>query len=183
MRRALVAVLLVACAPRAAAPMPLAIETTRGPIHCGLDAPRAPRAVAMIEALAGAHYYDGLAFFRAIPGVLVQTGSPAGDGSQPREHRVPLELSAADAGRLARPGALLLARYTPPPGRADPNPPRDPIGAELVVGLVDMSHLAGAVTVLGTCRDLDVVARIAGDVAAHRPVRVVRATASPPRLR
>ena len=44
------------------------------------------------------------------------------------------------------------------------------------MGLTDMSHLAGKVTVLGTCSDLDVVQRIAGAVAGkERRVDLVRA--------
>lgn len=174
MRRALFLAATLACAQPRAPARPLVLETTRGTIRCSLDA-RAPRATAMVIELAQSGFYDGLAFFRAIPGVLVQTGSPANDGSGPPEHRLPVEASPDDAARLSRPGALFLAHYMPPPGRVDPNPPRDPIGTQLVIALADMSHLAGTVTVLGTCGDRDVVARIADDVAAHSTPRVVRA--------
>lgn len=166
MKRAFLA-LLISCTP---ARVPLVLDTPYGAIHCELDRAHAPRATRMVTELASSRYYDGLAFFRRIPGVLVQTGSPTNDGSNGSLERIPVE---GDASRLARPGVLILARYTPPPDRVDPNPPRDGrvIGAQLVIGLVDMSHLAGNVTVVGACRDLEVATRISGDRAAAKILR------------
>ena len=145
------------------------IATTSGTIHCDL-ARDSPRSRALIEHTD----YAGRAFFRAIPGVLVQTGSPTDDGSNGSQPRIAIELHEDDAARLAKPGVLLLARYTPPPNRVDPNPPKngEVIGPQLVIGLVDMSHLAGTVTVAGACRDLDVVRRI----SETRGARVTRAS-------
>jgi cyclophilin family peptidyl-prolyl cis-trans isomerase len=144
----------------------IVIETTQGSIRCDLDA--GARAFEMI-----AHTdYAGRAFFRTIPDVLVQTGSPTDDGSNGSQPRVAIELREDDASRLAKPGVLLLARYTPPPNRVDPNPPKngEVIGPQLVIALADMSHLARTVTVAGVCRDLDVVKRI----SESRNARVVR---------
>jgi cyclophilin family peptidyl-prolyl cis-trans isomerase len=200
--RVAAAALLLSCQPAAPAPPPpfagrasLDLETSEGTVRCALDGARAPRAVGMIVGLAGGRapfrdertgvvvtrpYYDGMVFFRALPGAYVQTGSRAGDGSGSPGYRLPVETSAADGARLARPGALFLARYTPPPGRADPRPPPAGlvVGGQLVIAQGDMSHLAGRVTVVGACGDLDVVARIADDVASGRPARIVRATAA-----
>ena len=144
----------------------IVIETTEGTIRCDLDT--GPRAFEMIART----NYDGRAFFRVIPDVLVQTGSPTDDGSNGDLPRVAIETRGDDAARLAVPGVLLLARYTPPPNRVDPNPPKDGevIGPQLVIGLTDMSHLANAVTVAGACRDLDVVRRI----SRTRGARVIR---------
>lgn len=144
----------------------IVIETTEGTIRCDLD--MGERAFAMI----GHTDYAGRAFFRTIPDVLVQTGSPTDDGSNGSQPRVAIELREDDAARLAKPGVLLLARYTPPPNRVDPNPPKngEVTGPQLVIGLVDMSHLAGTVTVAGACRDLDVVRRI----SERRDARVIR---------
>ncbi len=173
MKRACLAALLISCTP---ARVPLVIDTPYGALHCELDREHAPRATRMVTELASSHYYDGLAFFRRIPGVLVQTGSPTNDGSNGSLERMPVESARDDASRLAKPGALLLARYTPPPDRVDPNPPRDGrvIGAQLVIGLVDMSHLAGTVTVVGACRDLGVATRISDDRAAVTILRAHR---------
>ncbi len=51
----------------------------------------------------------------------------------------------------------------PPPNRADPNPPAPGrvLGSQFVVTLAGMQHLAGSVTVLGRCADLEVVRAIA----------------------
>lgn len=144
----------------------IVIETTEGTIRCDLDT--GARAFEMIEHA----NYAGRAFFRVIPDVLVQTGSPTDDGSNGSQPRVAIELREDDAPRLAKPGVLILARYTPPPNRVDPDSPKngEVIGPQLVIGLVDMSHLANTVTVAGACRDLDVVARI----SRTRGARVIR---------
>lgn len=172
--------------------VPLVLETSEGAVRCSIDATRAKTAASMVVGLATGRapfrdprsgkvvrraYFEDMLFFRAIEGALVQTGCPVGDGSGHPGYRVPVEVDAADGARLARPGALFLARYTPPPGRIDPAPPPpgDVIGTQLVIGLTDMSHLAGKVTVLGSCADLDVVRRIASAVAKkERLVKLAR---------
>lgn len=199
----LVLVAVGACRP---APSPsgpaetvaLSLETTEGTVHCALEPSKAPRAVSMVAGLARGRspwrdpasgqtvrrpYYDGRAVFRAVEGLLVQTGCPLDNGTGDPGFRIEVEPAPDDRDRLARPGALALARYTLQPGRTDPHPPPPGkvIGAQLVVTLGDMSHLAGEVTVIGSCRDLDVVERIAHAVSSRsRPVRVARAVVGPP---
>jgi len=175
------------------APIPVVLETTEGSVRCELEAAHAPQAVAMVVGLATARaafrdpltgeavrrpYYDGLAFFRAIPNVLVQTGCPVGDGSGTPGYRIPLEAHDDDASKLSHAGALLLARYQPPPNRADPSPPAPgrTIGSQIVITLDDMSHLAGEVTVIGSCSDLEIVRRIANDVASGSHVSLLHMT-------
>lgn len=170
-------------------PVAVAIETSDGTIHCELDPTRAPKSVAMFVGLATGRaawrdpktreivrrpLYADLAVFRAIPDALVQTGCPTGDGTGTPGYRIPVETSADDRERLAKPGALLLARYNPAPNRPDPNPPPpgDVIGSQFVIALADMSHLAGQVTVLGSCADHDVVRRISKGKGVR--VRLVR---------
>jgi peptidyl-prolyl cis-trans isomerase B (cyclophilin B) len=121
--------------------------------------------------------YRDLAFFRAIPDALVQSGCPVGDGTGHPGYRLAVESSADDSQRLARPGALLLARYHPAPNRTDPAPPPPGhvIGSQFVIALADMSHLANAVTVIGSCSDLERVRAIALTVASgKRRVRLAR---------
>lgn len=165
------------------AAVPFTLETTEGTVRCTLDAARAPRAAAMIVALAEGRaafrdrrgevsrrpYFEDMSFFRAIAGGLLQTGCAVGDGSGHPGYRIEVESDPSDAARLKRPGALLLARYTAPPNRVDPHPPPpgQVIGTQLVIGLTDMSHLAGKVTVLGACEDLEVARRLA-DRVAHK---------------
>lgn len=144
----------------------------------GLAMGRAPFRDARSGEVVRRPYYQKMLFFRAIADGLVQTGCPLGNGAGHPGYRIPVESDPDDEARLARPGALLLARYTPPPDRLDPAPPPpgDVIGTQLVVSLADMKHLAGKVTVLGACSDLDVVRRIARVVASkeHR-VELTRA--------
>ncbi len=165
----------------------VAIDTAQGSIPCEVFPARTPRAVAMFVGLARGRgawrdprtnevvrrpYYRGLSFFRAIPGALIQAGCPLGNGTGHPGYRIPVESAPGDHERLMQPGALLLARYHPAPNREDPNPPPagHVIGSQFVIALTDMSHLAGEVTVIGACRSLDVVRRIAGRVAAgERP--------------
>ena len=48
------------------------------------------------------------------------------------------------------------------------------IGAQLVVARASMSHLAGDVTVLGACAELDTIERVSETPARVRRARVVR---------
>jgi peptidyl-prolyl cis-trans isomerase A (cyclophilin A) len=153
------------------------LDTDVGAVHCQIDPIRVPRAASLFAGLARGEvrfrdprtgeiarrrYYDGLPFFRRIPGVLVQSGCPLGDGSGHPGYRVPVETSAADRELLSQPGALLLAHYQPPPFRRDPEaPPADQvIGSQFVVALVPMTQNLGQVTVLGRCADLERVERL-----------------------
>lgn len=165
-------------------PIALVLETNEGAIHCEVEPHKAPRAVAMFVGLARGlapwrdsktgvltkrPFYADLDVFRATEGSLLQSGCPLGDGTGTPGYRIPVESSVADRQRLARPGALLLARYRAPPNRPDPHPPapENVIGSQFVITLNDMSHLAGEVTVIGSCRDLDIAGRIAS-VVAHK---------------
>jgi cyclophilin family peptidyl-prolyl cis-trans isomerase len=151
-------------------------ETDAGAIQCEIDPARVPRAAAMVVGLArgkapfrDAHigltvqrpYYDGLTFFRRMPGEIIQTGCPNGDGTGHPGFRIAVETTARDAEILAQPGALFLAHYQAPP-HPDPDapPPDHVIGSQLVISLVPLTQNLGAVTVLGRCGDLDVVRRI-----------------------
>lgn len=168
------------------------LETSVGAIHCQLEPRTAPHAVALFVGLATgrAHWFDvrtrsvvdrpmyrDLAFFRAVPDSFVQSGCPLGNGTGTPGYRIPVEVDKEDAQRLAHPGALLLVAYHAPTNRVDPSPPPPGqiIGSQFVIGLGDLSHLAGGVSVLGTCGDLERVREIATQVASRRqPVRLAR---------
>jgi peptidyl-prolyl cis-trans isomerase A (cyclophilin A) len=171
-------------------PIQVDLVTDHGTIECALDARLAPRGVALFVGLATgratwkdprtgdvsrAPLYRDLTFHRAIAGVMIQSGCPVGDASGYPGYRIEVESSPSDAERLKQPGALVLARYTPPPNRPDPNPPPPGhvLGSQFGVLLRDMSHLAGQVTVLGHCQSLDVAQAIA---------RAFRTNPAPPRL-
>jgi peptidyl-prolyl cis-trans isomerase A (cyclophilin A) len=173
-------------------PVRARLETSEGVIHCALDARLAPHAVALFVGLATGRapyrdprsgatlwqpMYRDLSFFRAVPDALVQTGCPLGNGTGTPGYRIAVEVSPADARRLATPGVLLFARYHAPPNRIDPNPPPagQVIGSQFVVGLSDLSHLAGEVSVLGSCVDLERVRAITQLVgSAERKVQLTR---------
>lgn len=163
----------------------LQLETEYGTVLCTLLRHRAPHAVALIKGLAEGtiafrdyrtglerrgRYYDGLRFFRRIPGVMVQTGCPVGDGTGYPGFRIAAELHADDATLLREPGALVMARYHPPQNRPDPNPPApgQVIGSQFAITLRASTHLAGQLPVVGRCRNLDVVRRLS--LAKHTPV-------------
>ena len=176
------------------APLPaharVTFETDAGTIQCEIDPARVPRAAAMVVGLARGKapfrdqrsgkairrpYYDGLTFFRRMPGEIIQTGCPIGDGTGHPGFRIAIEATSRDAELLAHPGALFLAHYQPPP-RPDPDapPPDHVIGSQLVIALVPMTQNLGAVTVLGRCGDLDVVRRLS-TAPQDAPAPVLRA--------
>ena len=193
-----IAALAGACRNESAAEqrIELTLETDLGAIHCTLEPRHAPRAVALFVGFATGRsrwldpatrretdrpMYRDLPITRAIPNVYIQSGDPVGDGSGHPGYRIEVEAQPHDAERLRRPGALVLARYTPPPGRSDPNPPPAGrvLGSQFAVLLTDMSHLAGSVSVLGSCRDLELARRISVDVGAHRRARRLRRVSVP----
>jgi peptidyl-prolyl cis-trans isomerase A (cyclophilin A) len=167
------------------------LETSEGAVHCELEPATAPRAVALFVGLATgraswldprAHavvtrpMYRELTFFRAVPNAFVQTGCPLGNGTGTPGYRIAIETSPNDARRLARAGALLLAAYHAPPNRVDPSPPPPGqiIGSQFVIALGDLSHMAGQVSVLGSCHDLDNVRAIAAKVASRGEAHLER---------
>lgn len=184
--------LSVALAGLPRGPIAARLDTSEGPIHCQLERAAAPQAVALFVGLATGRapwldvhtkqvvtrpMYRNLAFFRAVPNAFVQSGCPLGNGTGTPGYRITVEPTPDDARRLAQPGALLLVGYHAPTNRVDPSPPAPSqiIGSQFVIGLGDLSHLAGRVSVLGSCGDLERVRGIAKAVAAReRDVRLVR---------
>jgi peptidylprolyl isomerase len=72
----------------------LVIETGKGVIYVELSPAAAPKAVAQVEKLARAHFYDGLTFFRVIDEFMAQTGDPKNDGTgQSQEPSLPPEFT------------------------------------------------------------------------------------------
>ena len=125
--------------------------------------------------------YRDLAFHRVIDGVLVQTGCPRGDGTGQPGYRVPIERSRREREYLATAGALVMASYHAAPNRPDPDPPPPGavIGSQFGITVMAMPHLLGAVTVIGRCRDLEVVGEIAGTTGLGRSrLQAVRISAA-----
>ena len=72
----------------------------------------APNTVANFTELANDRFYDGLEFFRVVPGVLIQSGCPNNDGTGLTDHTIRGEFSANgyDNGLSHRRGVLSMAR-------------------------------------------------------------------------
>lgn len=89
------------------------METSKGRMVAKLDAKSAPKTVAHLKALAGRPkpFYDGLIFHRVVPGFLIQTGDPAGDGKGDPKLPVPDEIGPG--AKFEKPGQLGMASWGP----------------------------------------------------------------------
>ncbi len=79
----------------------------------------APNTTANFVDLASAGYYDGLTFHRIVPGFVIQTGDPRGDGSGGPGYSIDAEFS----DRPHEAGVLSMAR-SGDPNEASGAPPR-----------------------------------------------------------
>ena len=166
-------------------PIVAVLETDQGLIRCQLTYGRAPHAVTLFVGLATGRaawreprtgrvvtkpLYENLDFHRAITDVMIQSGCPVGDSSGNPGYRIEIETKPDDVDELRRPGAIVLARYTPPPNRPDPSPPPvgHVLGSQFAITLANMSHLSGQVSILGHCEDLDTVRRISRIAGNHQ---------------
>jgi cyclophilin family peptidyl-prolyl cis-trans isomerase len=114
------------------------IETARGEIVVELDAESAPVTVNNLVFLAQEGWYDGITFFRVLPG-LAQAGDPTNTGLGGPGYELPAEI-----GLLHTPGAMAMAR------RSDEvNPERRSNGSQFYIALDELPELDGAYTVFG----------------------------------
>jgi len=90
------------------------IVTQMGKIDVALDRKRAPKTVANFLHYVDAHFYDGGAFFRAVPGFVIQVGNKVRES--PTDPKLPLETPLATGVRNID-GAISMAR-TPDPDSA-----------------------------------------------------------------
>lgn len=90
------------------------IVTQLGKIVVVLDRKRAPKTVANFMHYVNAHFYDGGAFFRAIPGFVIQGGNKPREA--PSDPKLQLETPLATGIRNTD-GAISMAR-TPDPDSA-----------------------------------------------------------------
>ncbi len=149
------------------------IVTDLGTMFCDLFAEEAPRNVANFiglargrrrwwDARAGAwvlkRYYDGTTFHRVIPDYLVQGGDYLGDGSGTIGYFVPDE--PHPALRHDQPGLLCMASHG-----------KDQNGAQFFVTDGPAADLdqPGLYTIIGRCRPLEVVRRLARVPQSGRP--------------
>src|SRR4029453_12720620 len=119
------------------------VETASGRFEIHLNIVEAPLACASFMRLARRGFYDGLSFEQVLPGVLVQGGSPAGDGPGGPRYTVRDELGQKPFGR----GAVGMALSG-----------KDTGGSRFFIALSPSPDLDGRSTVIGwVASGMDVV--------------------------
>jgi peptidyl-prolyl cis-trans isomerase B (cyclophilin B) len=86
------------------------ISTDKGDMTCLFYYDAAPHTVDNFIDLASDGFYDGLTFFRVVPGMLIQTGDPRGDGTGGPGYHIEAEFNA----RQHIDGVLSMARQIDP---------------------------------------------------------------------
>jgi peptidyl-prolyl cis-trans isomerase B (cyclophilin B) len=109
--------------------------TAQGTIELSLDAKAAPITTNNFVVLARKKFYDGLVFWRVVPGFVIQGGDPQGDGSGGPGYTIPDEAS----GLLHEDGALAMAKSSTP----------NSAGSQFYITLGRQSELDGNYTVFG----------------------------------
>ena len=98
-------------APAADPANQVVLTTKDGPVKIQLRPDLAPKAVAQMEKLTKAGFYNGLKFHRVIDGFMAQTGDPTGTGGGgSKEPDLPAEFSSAAFNR----GTVGMARTSDP---------------------------------------------------------------------
>lgn len=111
------------------------VQTSAGSFVIALDPDTAPLAVANFTKLAEAEFFDDLVFHRVVPGFVVQTGCPRGDGWGGPGWTVPDEISAVPFAE----GSVGMARSGPDTG-----------GSQWFVTTSPQPHLDGDYTRFGS---------------------------------
>ena len=143
-------------------PIPVRFETSEGTIRCTLLPSEAPQTVLNFVDLAQGRrewvdpntgrpterrFYDGLTFHRVMPGFMIQGGDPLGTGMGGPGYRFKDEFSERG---FDEPGMLAMANSGP-----------DTNGSQFFITEGTPVKLNGKHTIFGTCRDAEVVKRIA----------------------
>ena len=139
------------------------VVTSRGEFDIALDPDTAPLAVANFATLAERGFFDGVVWHRVVPGFVVQTGCPRGDGWGGPGWTLPDEVSAVPYDE----GSVGMARNTP----------FDTGGSQWFVTTGPTPHLVGDYTRFGqVVRGLEVVRHLErGDVVESVTVQRVPA--------
>jgi cyclophilin family peptidyl-prolyl cis-trans isomerase len=145
------------------------LKTTLGDIRIELFRDRAPKTVENFVTLAKKGFYNGVLFHRVIPGFMVQTGDPQGDGTGGPGYTIKDEFEPTL--RHDGPGVLSMANAGPNTG-----------GSQFFITVAKTSWLDNKHAVFGRVRGgQDVVEKIAnvprdGNDRPKSPVRIVEAT-------
>jgi cyclophilin family peptidyl-prolyl cis-trans isomerase len=145
------------------------LRTTLGDVRIELFREQAPKTAGNFATLAKKGFYNGLTFHRVIPGFMVQTGCPRGDGSGGPGYSIPDEF--ARGLRHDRPGIVSMAN-------AGPNT----AGSQFFITLAPTPWLDGKHAIFGqvragqeTVEKIGAVPRDAND-RPRTAVRIVEAT-------
>jgi cyclophilin family peptidyl-prolyl cis-trans isomerase len=144
------------------------IETTLGTLRAEILQDLAPATAKNFLTLTQKGYYDGLLFHRVIPGFMIQTGCPEGDGTGGPGYTIPDEFHPAL--RHDRPGVLSMANAGPNTG-----------GSQFFITLAATPWLNGKHAIFGKLvAGQDVAQKIAtvprdGQDRPRTPVRIVKA--------
>lgn len=138
------------------------LSTGEGTLLIELYPTLAPRHVEAFQRRASAGFYDELAFHRVVPGYLVQTGDPTGEGTG-SDGAAPLSLEANELSHLR--GTLSMARLGHP----------DTAGSQFFICHGDARHLDDKYTAFGRLisgyETLDAIAMAATE--GERPIEPV----------
>ncbi|HZJ66699.1 MAG TPA: peptidylprolyl isomerase [Kofleriaceae bacterium] len=161
------------------------IATSQGTLHCELLDDKAPIAVANFIGLATGQkpwtdpqtkktmrnkpFYDGLLFHRVIPRFMIQGGDPLASSTGGPGYTFEDEI-AADLTH--KPGTLAMANSGPATN-----------GSQFFIDEVEASWLDRRHTIFGQCKEVDVVAKIAGvprgsNDRPREPVTITKVTIS-----
>ncbi|MHA2233212.1 MAG: peptidylprolyl isomerase, partial [Candidatus Hodarchaeales archaeon] len=134
---------------------PLAkLETSKGSITIELYPEHAPNTVENFISLVKKSFYDGLTFHRTIPGFIIQTGCPIGDGTGGPGYTIPCESQGKNISH-DKPGVVAMAHGG-----------KDTGGSQFYIALAPHPHLDGAYTIFGQVKEgLEAIHKIvAGDI-------------------
>jgi len=146
-------------------------RTTLGDVRIEVYRDRAPKTAENFLNLNRKGFYTGLTFHRVIPGFMIQSGCPKGDGTGGPGYSIPDEFSASL--RHDGPGVLSMANAGPNSG-----------GSQFFITLAATPWLDGKHAVFGRVRSgQETVEKIAavprdGNDRPRSPVRIVEATIS-----
>jgi len=156
------------------------IATNQGTLHCQLFDDKAPLAVANFVGLATGQkpwtepqtgktirnkpFYDGLVFHRVIPHFMIQGGDPLANGTGGPGYKFEDEI-ASDLSH--KPGTLAMANAGPTTN-----------GSQFFIDEIDAPWLDKRHTILGQCKEVDVVSKIAAVPrgAADKPTSPIMIT-------
>ncbi len=144
------------------------LRTTLGDIRIEVYRDKAPKTAENFLSLARKGFYTGLTFHRVIPGFMVQTGCPRGDGTGGPGYTIRDEFG--DGLRHDGPGVVSMANAGPHTG-----------GSQFFITLATTAWLDGKHAIFGRVRGgQDVVEKIAAvprdnNDRPKSPVRIVEA--------